>query len=85
MSRHVGAEDRPTHIPPFGTFTAATAPHHLARSFEVSAALGRCVGDPDLAVERERAQLVASLLVERAVIEPSVARGRMFELVEDRL
>jgi hypothetical protein len=47
--------------------------------------VGGRVGDPDLAVDLDRAELVASLLVERAVIEASVPRCRMFELVDERL
>ena len=43
------------------------------------------VRDPDLAVDLDRAVLGDLLLVERAVIEPSIARGRLLELVDERL
>jgi hypothetical protein len=44
--------------------------------------MGRRVRDPDLAVDHERAELVASFLVERAVIEPSVLGARLGELID---
>ena len=46
---------------------------------------GRRVRDPNLAVDDERAELVASFLMPRAVIKPSVLRGRLAELIDERL